>query len=120
MSWYRNTGTASVPVFTDQSDDLGLVMPSSSYAYPTFADLDADGDFDALVGDENGALWFFENTGTATSATFAAPVQNPFGIEAAAVGTAVPTLVDIDHDGDHDLFVGDANGDFWFFENTDL
>jgi hypothetical protein len=120
ITWFRNTGTASAPVFTDQSDDLGLVMPSSSYAYPTFADLDADGDLDALVGDENGDLWYFENNGTATAASFAAPVQNPFGIDAVAVGTAVPTFVDIDHDGDYDLFVGDANGDFWFFENTDL
>jgi large repetitive protein len=120
MSLYLNTGTASAPVFTDQSDDLGLVMPSSSYAYPTFADLDADGDLDALVGDEDGDLWYFENTGTATAATFAAPLQNPFGIDAVAGDMAVPTLVDIDHDGDYDLFVGDSNGDFWFYENTDL
>jgi hypothetical protein len=81
-----------------------------------------DGDFDAFVGDENGNLYYFENTGTPTAPEFAAPALNSFGLEVGAgpVGRIVPAFVDIDNDGDFDLFVGDENGDLWFYENTNL
>ncbi|MDD5274862.1 MAG: VCBS repeat-containing protein [Methylovulum sp.] len=64
-------------------------------ASPTFADIDHDGDLDALIGNFNGDTLYFENTGSATAPAFAAPVTNPFGL--ADVGqTATPTFVDID------------------------
>jgi hypothetical protein len=120
IQYFQNTGTASAPVFTDQSTDLGLVLPAGNYAYPTFVDIDADGDFDAFVGNELGDLYFFRNTGTATAPAFAAPVEEPFGLTGVTAGPAIPAFMDIDADGDFDLFVGDANGDFWYFENTNL
>jgi large repetitive protein len=120
IQYFQNTGTASAPVFTDQLTDLDLVLPAGNYAYPTFVDIDADGDFDAFVGNELGDLYFFRNTGTATAPAFAAPVEEPFGLTGVTAGPAIPAFMDIDADGDFDLFVGDANGDFWYFENTNL
>ena len=49
-------------------------------ANPTLADLDGDGDLDALVGNSNGNTLYFQNTGNATAASFAAPLTNPFGL----------------------------------------
>jgi hypothetical protein len=118
MSFYKNTGTQTAPEFTDQTTDLGLVIPSGSYAYPAFVDIDADGDFDAFAGDEYGDIWFFANTGTSTAPAFAPAISLPFGLEAVPNGPTVLSFIDIDDDGDFDLFVGDGNGDFWFFENT--
>jgi len=120
IEYYRNTGTASAPAFTDQSTTLGLVLPAGAYGYPVFVDIDADDDFEAFVGNELGNLYFFRNTGTAASPVFAAPSLNPFGITTVPAGPAIPSLADIDHDGDLDLFVGDGNGDLWFFKNKDL
>jgi hypothetical protein len=120
IDYFENTGTASAPIFTDQSTSLGLDLPAGSYGYPTFVDIDADGDFDAFVGNDLGDIYYFENSGTATAPQFEAPVQNPFGLSAVPGGTAVPAFVDIDNDGDFDLFVGDGNGDLWFYENTNL
>ena len=56
----------------------------------------------------------------ADSPSFAAAQQNPFGI--VGVGSpAIPTFVDIDDDGDYDLFVNvrdGAAGDTIYFQNT--
>jgi hypothetical protein len=120
IEYFKNTGTSSAPAFTDQGTTLGLVLPEGSYGYPTFVDINADGTFDAFVGNENGDIFFFKNIGTPTAPQFAAPVKNPFGFAKVPVGPAVPAFVDIDHDGDFDLFVGDGNGDLWFYKNTNF
>jgi hypothetical protein len=120
IHFYKNTGIATAPLFTDQGSISGLVLPAGAYGYPTFVDINADGLYDAFVGNENGDIYYFKNIGTATAPAFAAPVKNPFGITALPEGTTVPAFVDIDADGDFDLFVGDCNGDLWFFENKDL
>ena len=120
IDYFKNTGSASAPSFTDKATNLGLILPEGSYAYPTFVDINADGLYDVFVGNENGDIFFFKNIGTRAAPQFAAPVKNPFGITPVPVGPAVPAFMDIDADGDFDLFVGDGNGDVWFYRNTNL
>jgi len=120
IDYYKNTGTATAPAFTDQATSLGIDLPAGSFGYPTFVDINGDGLYDAFVGNDNGDIYYFKNIGTATAPKFAAPVKNPFGITAVPAGPAVPAFVDIDHDGDFDLFVGDGNGDLWFYKNTNF
>jgi hypothetical protein len=87
---------------------------------PTFADLDADGDFDLLVGDYYADFQYFENTGTANAPAFAASVQNPFGLQgiSSAYYFSLPTFVDLDDDGDMDVMVGGYYPTLYYFENT--
>ena len=53
---------------------------SANSARPSFADLDGDGDLDAVVGEVVGNADYFENTGTAIAPDFAAQTgaANPF------------------------------------------
>lgn len=117
LHYRENTGTATAPIFAAPiANPFGL---SATYylALPTLGDIDNDGDFDLLVGEYYGNLQFFENTGTATAPSFAAPVMNPFGLTAGNY-IAAPKFVDLDDDGDLDLIVGTYYGETLYFENT--
>jgi VCBS repeat-containing protein len=85
------------------------------YATPIFADLDNDGDLDAVVGQNDGLLVSFRNNGNGTYTDFG--VLNPFaGMD---FGTnSSPAFVDLDNDTDLDLVVGDTNGMLRAFENN--
>jgi hypothetical protein len=82
---------------------------------PAMADLDGDGDLDMLVGNYYGSMQYFENIGTATNPIFDEPEQNPFGIEV-GYNYAFPAFVDIDDDGDFDLFHGASFYDYISYE----
>jgi hypothetical protein len=115
--FYENTGTDASPAFAaPQLNPFGLT-PALMFSMIRFADIDNDGDLDLFVGEQYGNFKFYENTGSETLASFAAPVQNPFGLT--PVNTfGSPAFSDIDHDGDLDLFVGEYYGNMRFFENT--
>jgi len=114
--FYRNTGSASNPVFAaPTTNDFGL-NDVGRYASPTFADIDGDGDLDAFVGEVYGNTLFYRNTGSASNPVFAAPTTNPFGLTDVGY-LAAPTFADIDGDGDLDAFVGNDDGNTVFFEN---
>jgi len=74
-------------------------------------DIDDDGDFDLFMGNSNGTIFYYENIGTIEEPNLfdqQIGVGNPlYGID---VGTkSAPTFVDIDKDGDFDVFIGATN-----------
>ncbi len=113
----QNTGTAMAPAFAAAAINPFGLADAGTESNPAFADIDGDGDLDALIGENYGDTLFFQNTGTAITPAFAAPVTNPFGL--ADVGfRSSPTLADIDGDGDLDALIGEFNGNTIFFQNT--
>ncbi len=117
MGYYENTGTANNPQFaTGVTNPFGLTG-SQGFAIPVFADMDDDGDMDLIVGEYYGDIGYYENIGTITSPSFAAPVKNPFGLTS-TLYIACPSVADMDNDGDMDLMVGEYYGALQYFENT--
>ena len=69
LHYFENTGSATAPAFTERT---GAANPFDGvdvgdFSTPSFADLDGDGDLDAVVGEEYGTLHYFENTGAAVA-----------------------------------------------------
>jgi hypothetical protein len=113
-------GQAFVQQLGDDNPLFGFVVSSNSI--PTFVDIDNDGDFDVFSGDGNGTISLYENRGTNTHPHFnesgeTFTIANP--LSAVDVGSnSTPTFVDIDNDGDFDVFSGEEYGEFRFYENT--
>ncbi len=83
---------------------------------PAIADLDADGDMDMLAGTWNKGIAYFRNDGSPASPAFTL-VQDGY-VKLTRGSNSTPALVDIDADGDMDLFVGESSGDLNFYRNV--
>ncbi|WP_247887644.1 Ig-like domain-containing protein [Azospirillum argentinense] len=106
------------PTFTMIGTNGFGLSDIGSEAAPVLSDIDGDGDLDLLVGNADGNTLFFRNTGTTLSPTFTLDSTNPFGISNVSAGGALPGLVDIDGDGDLDLFIGNHAGTTLFYRNN--
>jgi hypothetical protein len=121
---YKNTGTSTSPAFTRQASwdavlsDVGSSAPSIS-----FADMDDDGDKDFLLGGHYaGGVYGYENIGSVSSPSWARkaawdpPITQGSTSEGRVAGLS---LVDIDVDGDYDIFISGrvVGGQDYVFEN---
>jgi hypothetical protein len=118
LTYYQNTGTATQPAFTLQTFDYGgLSVLNRRGLYPTFGDLDGDGDLDLMLGNLDGTIIQVTNTaGAGNPMAWATPQPNYKGIDVGDAST--PQLVDIDRDGDLDLMLGNYIGRLYYFENV--
>ena len=111
---YENTGTASSPIWTEKPGwNLSSVGMGAS---PALADLDADGDYDLLIGERYGVSFAYENTGSASSPNWTAKSD----WNTPDVGNAAgPAFADLDADGDYDLLIGTFTGFSHGYENIE-
>ena len=118
ISYYKNVGTAFSPSFILEIDtvldDIGQPIYSEFGSNPIFVDVDGDNDYDFITGNSAGTLTFYENIGT--SQNFNLKFITNVWQDLVIIGTVADDplhgassidFVDIDNDGDLDLFWGD-------------
>jgi len=112
INYYRNDGTPEEPNFVLVSDEFdGIDIGRRSYR--TLVDIDDDGDLDLVIGSELEGLRLFRNNGSRTEAMF----EDDGIIDVHVPVLATPEFVDIDGDGDLDLFTGGVSGGIIFYRN---
>lgn len=118
IAWYKNTGTASAPVFTYVDYDF-LNLSAQNFGLrlvPTFGDINGDGDEELIIGTEFGKLILFDYNGS----TFVNPqqdYQDNNGVAISSGSFAFPQLFDLNKDGLLDLIIGNKTGELTYYKN---
>ena len=118
--FYENTGNVLSPAFATPVFNPFDLTDVAYVGTPNFADFDNDGDLDLLSGESGvdyGNFVYFENIGTVTAPQFAAPLKNPFGLQYLD-DYNLPTISDMDFDGDVDVLSANEYGELFYFKNT--
>ncbi len=114
LSFYRNVGSKDMPSWSLVSENYDSIDVGAS-SIPVFADLDADGDFDLFVGEEQGTINFYRNVGNDKTPQWELVSSNYNSIDVGKRSS--PVFVDIDDDSDFDLFIGQDQGKIFCYRN---
>jgi hypothetical protein len=100
-----NSFIFATPQTNYKSIDVG------NFSTPQLVDIDRDGDLDLMIGNYQGRLFYFQNTGTPSSADFSAtPTSNTFGFDLTSFGSRVSAPHFYDNNGAFELFLGHEAG----------
>ncbi len=113
---FRNNGTPSSPSFVPDNSLIAGIPDVGLNAYPTFSDLDGDGDFDLMMGRDLQTMLYYKNTGTKNSPVWTVTSSVVSPLETTTYWK-IPTLSDLDGDGDLDLTYGTSDGTIYYFRN---
>jgi len=120
--YYRNDSTSQVPQMVYVTNNFCGIDVGED-ASPELADIDGDGDLDLLVGRDalyyetpfvQGDVFFYENIGTPQNYSFQRVTTNYLTFD--NINFNRPNLLDIDIDGDPDLFTS-AGNNILFYRN---
>ena len=117
INFYRNEGTNLAPNFVEITGNNSPVnaLPIGRNPLISFVDQDNDGDLDLFVGSQLGMIQYYRNTGTSIAPIYqlAPTADNPFdGLDVGRNIAIIPNpcFVDINGDGNKDVFLGSIDG----------
>ncbi len=112
-----NEGTVSIYNFSISENHFGGIDVGNASA-PALYDFNNDNILDLAVGNLDGEILFYENSGTTFNPNFSLTAE-PF-INENFGSNSVPLFVDIDNDSDKDFFVGNVKGGLYFYRNDEV
>ena len=108
--------------FTAIQDDNNAAIDIGASAKPFLYDIDADSDYDLIIGEERGNLNYYENVGDASSHAFRLQSETFGGVETSewwtTIGNSIPYLYR-DTSNQTVLFVGSERGDIFHYDSID-
>ncbi|MFN6093187.1 MAG: T9SS type A sorting domain-containing protein [Bacteroidota bacterium] len=120
LSYFQNIGTATNPnfIFSQgyyQNIDVG------SDAAPQLVDVNRDGLLDMLIGERNGNINYYRNSGSISAPVFSFETDSfgkiNVGLGTYGIGYSVPLLYDVN--GNYELLVGSYKGALYHYNNVD-
>lgn len=115
--FFRNEGTKEEPLWKLITDDYtaDIIGKGRLGEYVTFTDIDNDGDYDMFATSSDDAVHYFRNDGTPESPkwTLATKRYNPIDLR-----YPMPAFVDIDADGEKEMFIGTDEGEVSFWDRV--
>ena len=97
IKYYENTGTRTAPLYIERT---GTANPFNDidigdYSAPTLADIDSDGDLDAIIGEHYGTLKYFESIASIVSNSAPTAVILSNTINSLAENTSTATRIKV-------------------------
>ena len=112
INFYRIVRDSTKFIFTLVKNDFALIDIGFNSA-PVFVDIDNDNKLDLFVGEFDGNINFYRNTGD--SEKYFNPSPDIENFVSADIGRrSAPTFIDIDNDNDLDMFIGEIDGNIIF------
>lgn len=125
LHFYRNTPVGGAASFVleqpNMTDAGGAVIDVGQFATPIFTDLDGDGLLDMIIGERNGNLNHYRNTGTASVPAWTLISESLGGVSTVEywniTGHSVPCLFN-NASGDREMLLGSESG--WLYHYGDI
>lgn len=118
LFYFRNVGLDTAPVYQlIDSNFLGLTNDTPILEmHPAVGDLNGDSKLDLVIGNSNGKVLYYTNTGTSQNNSFTLQTRSLGDIDAG--NNSAPHLYDMDRDGKLDLLIGNKAGTIQYYRNT--
>jgi len=128
MWYYKNTSSTGTVNFQFVKNNLlqDEMIEVGQNSFPVLLDYDADGLKDLLIGTYgyylgnslHARLTLYKNTGTSAQPSYSLITRDYAGMGTFSLNTIVPTVGDIDADGDTDIILGNQSGQMYWLKNT--
>ncbi len=117
LFYFRNIGLDTAPVYQlIDSNFLGLTNDTPILEmHPAIGDLNGDGKPDMVIGNSNGRILYYINSGSGQNNNFTLQTRTLGDIDVG--NNSAPHLFDLNKDGKLDLVIGNKGGIIQYYKN---